>query len=123
MKPNILKFWFWRARLMVAGLHEHKEKFTKISINDELSIELHPTSGSDQRPYLKLCRQIDGESQSINIYLKEVPQLIDFLPCSIAQLMALNVGQGTQLQLHALNKIQRMELLKSNPELVESTAE
>ncbi|NJN93422.1 MAG: hypothetical protein HC875_04695 [Anaerolineales bacterium] len=118
MKPNILKFWFWRARLMVAGLHEHKDKFTKISINDELSIELHPTSGSDQRPYLKLCRHVDGEPQSINIYLKEVPLLIDFLPRSIAQLMVLNAERGTY-QRHALNKIRRMEVLKSNPELVE----
>ncbi|GAB4434288.1 MAG: hypothetical protein Fur0044_31640 [Anaerolineae bacterium] len=118
MKPNILKFWFWRARLMVAGLHEHKEKFTKISINDELSIELHPTNGSDQRPYLKLCRQIDGESQSINIFLKEVPLLIDFLPRSIAQLMVLNAEHGPQ-QLHPLHKVRRMDLLKSSPELVE----
>jgi hypothetical protein len=119
MKPNILKFWFWRARLMVAGLHEHKEKFVKIQINDELAIELHPISGSDQRPYLKLCRQLDNEQQSINIYLKEIPLLIDFLPRSIAQLMALNAGRSTD-QRHEFNKISRLELLKSKPELVES---
>ena len=119
MKPNILKFWFWRARLMVAGLHEHKEKFVKIQINDELTIELHPISGSDQRPYLKLCRQLDNEQQSINIYLKEIPLLIDFLPRSIAQLMALNAGRSTD-QRHEFNKISRLELLKSKPELIES---
>jgi hypothetical protein len=121
MKPNILKFWFWRARLMVAGLHEQKDKFIKIQINDELTIELHPTSGSDQRPYLKLCRQIDSDQQSINIYLKEVPLLIDFLPRSIAQLMALN-GERSPDQRRGLNKISRMELLKSKPELVEETS-
>ncbi|MBI1882527.1 MAG: hypothetical protein HYR94_30500 [Chloroflexi bacterium] len=118
MKPNILKFWFWRARLMVAGLHEHKEKFAKLPVNDELTIELHPAAEPDKRPFLKICRNSDTEQQSVNIYLKEVPQLIDFLPRSIAQLIALAAEQGTE-QRHALNQIRRMDLLKSNPELVE----
>jgi hypothetical protein len=118
MKPNILKFWFWRARLMVAGLHDHKEKTAKIQVTDELSIELHPAAGPNKRPCLKLCRYTDEEQQTINIYLKEVPLLIDFLPRSIAQLMALNAEQGAE-QRHALNQIRRMDLLKSNPELVE----
>jgi len=47
-----------------------------------------------------------------------VPLLIDFLPRSIAQLMVLNAERGPQ-QLYALNKIRRMDILKSNPELVE----
>jgi hypothetical protein len=118
MKPNILKFWFWRARLMVAGLHENKEKIAKIQINDELTIELHPAVEPDKRPFLKLCRQHGGEQQAINIYLKEVPLLIDYLPRSIAQLIAVGAAQGAEQRL-ALNQIRRMELLKSNPELVE----
>jgi hypothetical protein len=118
MRPNILKFWFWRARLMVAGLHENKEKIAKIQINDELAIELHPAVEPDQRPFLRLCRQSDGEQQAVNIYLKEVPLLIDFLPRSIAQLIAAGAAQGFE-QRRALNQIRRMELLKSKPELVE----
>lgn len=118
MKPNILKFWFWRAKLMVAGLHEHKEKITKIQINDELTIELHPRTEPDKRPFLKICRHTDGEQQSVNIYLKEVPLLIDFLPHTIAQLIAVSAERGTD-QGPALNQIRRMDLLKSKPELVE----
>lgn len=112
MKPNILKFWFWRARLMVAGHLESKEKIERIQVNDELTIELHPAAGPDKRPLLKLCRIVDNEPQSINIYLKEVPLLIDFLPRAIAQLMAL----GAQ---YNLRKIHRVEVLKSKPELAE----
>ncbi len=118
MKPNILKFWFWRARLIVAGLHDHKEKTAKIQVNDELAIELHPATGPDTRPCLKLSRRNGNEQQSINIYLKEVPTLIDLLPRAIAQLMTLGAEPGAE-QRHALNQIRRMELLKSHPELVE----
>jgi len=118
MKPNILKFWFWRARLMVAGLHEHKEKITKLDVNDELTIELHPAAGPDKRPFLKICRHIENEQQAINIYLKEVPLLIDFLPRAIAHLIAVSAERGAE-QRQALNQIRRMDLLKSNPELVE----
>jgi hypothetical protein len=118
MKPNILKFWFWRAKLMVAGLHEQREKVTKLQVNDELIIELHPATGPDKRPFLKICRQAGSEQQSVNIYLKEVPHLIDFLPRSMAQLIALGAERGMD-QRQALNQIRRMDLLKSNPELVE----
>jgi hypothetical protein len=114
MKPNILKFWFWRARLMVAGLHESKDKVEKIQVNDELTIELHPAASPDKRPILKLCRNTENEQQSVSIYLKEVPLLIDFLPRAIAQLMALGAAQ------HNLRKIRRVEILKNKqPELAE----
>ena len=118
MKPNILKFWFWRARLMVAGHLESKEKIEKIQVNDELTIELHPAAEPDKRPFLRICRHTDNDQQSVNIYLKEVPLLIDFLPRSIAQLIALGAERGPE-QRRALNQIRRMDLLKSKPELVE----
>jgi hypothetical protein len=118
MKPhNVLKFWFWRAKLMVAGLPEDKEKITRIRLNDELSIELHPATGPDPRPFLKLCRQVDLEEQAINIYLKEVPPLIEVLPRAIAQLMSLGAIQPV----NQLRTFRQLEILKKpKPEMIES---
>ena len=115
MKPNILRFWFWRARLMIAGLHENKEKIAKIQLNDELIIELHPATDLDGRPYLKLSRITETEHQSLIIYLKEIPLLIDLLPKAVAQLMAFGAEQRT-----LRNKIrQQMDMIRSRPELAE----
>lgn len=111
MKPNnILKFWFWRARLMVAGQQEDKEeKITTLQVSDELIIELHPAAGPDKRPFLKLCRRSDLGQQAINIYLKEVPGLIDLLPHAIGQLMAL--GPEKPFQLRTFHQV---DFLKKN---------
>lgn len=115
MKPNILKFWFWRARLMVAGLHEDKDiKPAKIQVNDELSIELHPADGANERPCVKLCRNIEDEQQAVTIYLKEIPALIEMLPTAVAQLMALQGERRSQWGL-----ARSMEFVKGRPELVE----
>jgi hypothetical protein len=85
MKPNILKFWFWRARLMVAGLYDGKDsKPAKIQINDELTIELHPANGAGGRPFIKLCRTTGDEQQTVTIYLKEIPALVEMLPKTVA---------------------------------------
>jgi hypothetical protein len=116
MKPNILRFWFWRARLLIAGLHDNKEKIAKIQLNDELFIELHPaTTDAEGRPFLKLSRMTQTEHQSLVIYLKEIPILIDLLPKAVAQLMAFGAEQR-----NLRNKIrQQMDLVRSRAELVE----
>ncbi len=115
MKPNILRFWFWRARLMVAGLYDGKDnKPAKIQINDELSIELHPANGVDGRPCVKLCRNIGDEQQAVTIYLKEIPILVELLPKTVAQLMAL---QGERRSQWGLTR--PMEFVKGRPELVD----
>lgn len=114
MKPNILRFWFWRAKLIVAGLYESKDKTTRVQVNDELTIELYPASGSDKRPCVKLCRNTEGEQQAVTIYLKEIPLLVDLLPRTIAQLMALGTERPSQPSI-----IPPMEFIKSRPELVE----
>lgn len=115
MKPNnILRFWFWRARLMVAGLHEGKDKIAKIQINDELSLELHPAADLNKRAFLKLCRSTDKEQQSLVIYLKEIPGLIDLLPRAVAQLMTVKGEQPSQR-----NRMRQMDIIQSRPELVD----
>jgi hypothetical protein len=115
MKPNILKFWFWRARLMVAGLYDGKDnKPAKIQISDELTIELHPANGAGGRPFIKLCRNTGDEQQAVTIYLKEIPALVEMLPKTVAQLMALQAERRSQ---HGLPR--QMEFVKGRPELVE----
>jgi hypothetical protein len=115
MKPNILKFWFWRARLMMAGQHDiNRDKTAKVQVNDELTIELHPVNGLDKRPFVKLCRTTETEQQAVTIYLKEIPFLVDLLPKIVAQLMALGGEQHSQRGL-----IRQMEFTKGRPEWVE----
>lgn len=115
MKPNnILRFWFWRARLMVAGLHEGKDKTAKIQINDELWLELHPAADLNKRAFVRLCRNTEKEQQAITIYLKEIPGLIDLLPRAVAQLMTVNGDQPNQR-----NRTRQMDIIKSRPELVD----
>jgi hypothetical protein len=98
----------------VAGLYESKDKTAKVQVNDELTIELHPANGLDKRPFVKLCRNTESEQQVVTIYLKEIPLLVDVLPRTIAQLMALGAERRSQPSI-----IPPMEFIKGRPELVE----
>jgi hypothetical protein len=116
MKPhNVLKFWFYRAKLMVAGPPESKEKSTQIQISEQLTLELHPASDSESRPFLRLSRRVDQEEQAINLYLKEVPPLIEALPRAVAQLLAL----ATELPVNQLRTFRQLEILKNKSELAD----
>jgi hypothetical protein len=116
MKPhNVLKFWFYRAKLMVAGPPESKEKTTHIQINEHLKIELHPAADSESRPFLRLSRRVEQEEQAINIYLKEVPALIEVLPRAVAQLLAL----ATEQPVNQLRTFRQLEILKNKSELTD----
>jgi hypothetical protein len=99
---------------MVAGLYDSKDKPAKVQVNDELTIELHPANGSNGRPCIKLCRNTGDEQQVVTIYLKEIPALVDLLPKTVAQLMALGGERRSQRSL-----MPQMEFVKGRPELVE----